>query len=135
MYLWWCDDLDCTTPPDIYDSNNSDQDHGAHHHHQALHWRHYNRSHCNTIIIILNWTMQLSQRDPPTSNAPIWFNTYKWNEMYITYTIDCVRIWNFEFKKLAIAFSCQKSWFRRDVISIFARDWVSDLRYLVRECL
>ena len=23
--------------------------------------------------------------------------------------IDCVRIWNFEFKKLAIAFSCQKS--------------------------
>ena len=49
--------------------------------------------------------------------------------------LDCVRIWNFEFKKLAIAFSCPKSWFRRVVISIFARDWVSDLRYLVRECL
>ena len=51
------------------------------------------------------------------------------------YPVDCVRIWNFEFKKLAIAFSCPKSWFRRDPISIFVRDWVSDLRYLVRECL
>ena len=51
------------------------------------------------------------------------------------YRVDCLQIWNFEFKKLAIAFSCPKSWFRRDVISIFARDCVSDLRYLVRECL
>ena len=49
--------------------------------------------------------------------------------------LDCLRIWKFEFKKLAIAFSCQKSWFWRDVIPIFARDWVSDLRYLVKECL
>ena len=51
------------------------------------------------------------------------------------WAVDCLRIWNFEFKKLAIAFSYPKSWFRRDMISIFARDWVSDLRYSVRECL
>ena len=49
--------------------------------------------------------------------------------------LDCLQIWNFEFKKLAIAFSCPKSWFRRDVIPIFARYWVFDLRYSVRECL
>ena len=67
-------------------------------------------------------------------------NALKWelldNRLEVEdYEVDCVQIWNFEFKKLAIAFSCPKSWFRRDVISIFARDCVSDLRYLVRECL
>ena len=57
-----------------------------------------------------------------------------WNPSWSACLLDCV-LWNFEFQKLDIALSCPKSWFWRVVISIFARDWVSDLRYSVRECL
>ena len=39
------------------------------------------------------------------------FNNFDISSIAVTllWTLDCVRIWNFEFKKLAIAFSCPKS--------------------------